>query len=98
MCIRDSFMDMEIENEAVETGGEMWKQLLFPVSICYFFFFFYLMYRADYSTGGVIVSSLLFIAAIYLFYHGLAAWLVRYIRRGGRMVYRSDGLFLLRCV
>lgn len=95
MTIAD-FMDMEKESEAVETGREKWKQLLFPASICYFIFFFYLMFRADYSTAGVILASALFIAAIYLFYHGLAAWLVCYIRRGGRMVYRSDGLFLLR--
>lgn len=95
MTIAD-FMDMEKESEAVETGREKWKQLLFPASICYFIFFFYLMFQADYSTAGVILTSVLFIAAVYLFYHGLAAWLVRYIRRGGRMVYRSDGLFLLR--
>ena len=95
MTIAD-FIDMEKESEAVETGREKWKQILFPASLCYFIFFFYLMYWADYNTAGVILTSVLFIAAIYLFYHGLAAWLVCYIRRGGRLVYRSDGLFLLR--
>ena len=95
MTISD-LIEMEKKSEAVETGRERWKQWLFPASICYFLLFFILMYRGNYSIFGVILLSALFLAAIYLFYHGLAAWLVRYIHRGGKLVYRSDGLFLLR--
>ena len=91
-----ALMEMEEQTEAAETGREKWKQWLFPASVCYFVIFFLLMYRSHYSTLGVITLSLLFLAAIYLFYHGLAAWLVQYIHRGGSLVYRPDGLFLLR--
>ncbi len=91
-----ALMEMEEQPKAAETGREKWKQWLFPASVCYFVIFFLLMYRSHYSTLGVITLSLLFLAAIYLFYHGLAAWLVQYIHRGGRLVYRPDGLFLLR--
>lgn len=91
-----SFMAMENSSEAVETGREKWKQWLFPIASCYFLLFFILMYRGNYKMPVVMFSIVLFILSIYLFYQGLAAWLVRYIRRGGRQVYKSDGLFLLR--
>ena len=91
-----ALMDMEKKREAAEAGREKWKQWLFPASASYFALFFVLLYRGNYNISGVILSSVLFFAAIYLFYHGLAAWLIRYIHRGGKLVYRPDGLFLLR--
>ena len=36
------------------------------------------------------------VITIYLFYLGLSAWIICYVRRGGKAVYRKQNLFLLR--
>lgn len=95
MSIAD-FMDMEQSSEMAETGHERWKQLLSFLSILYYGVFFFLLCRGRYTALGVIVSVILFILFIYLFYQGLAAFLVQYIHKGRRKVYQRDGLFLLR--
>lgn len=91
-----NFMQMEIKGEAAETGNEKWKQWLFFFSCGYFILFDYMMFAGNYTELGVVISIGAFIIAIYLFYQGLSAFLVRYIRRGGRKIYNRDGLFLLR--
>lgn len=95
MTISD-FMEMETSGEAVETGREKRKQLLFFLSVAYFIVFAYFLFRGKYNSLGVVAAVVLFIIAIYLFYQGLAAFLVCYIRRGGKKIYQRDGLFLFR--
>lgn len=95
MTISD-LMEMEKTGEAVETGREKWKQILFFLSVAYFIVFAYFLFRGKYSPLGVVAAVALFIIAIYLFYQGLAAFLVCYIRRGGKKIYQRDGLFLYR--
>lgn len=95
MSIMD-FMQMGKNGEVIETGHEKWKQWFFFVSIAYFIVFNIWMTRGNYKTMVVIISITLFILAIYLFYHGLSAYLVCYIHKRGRRVYQRDGLFLFR--
>lgn len=95
MSIMD-FMEMENRSETMETGHEKLKQWLFFISVAYFVLFYVGLIRGNYTTQSVIISIVLFIVAIYLFYHGLAAFLICYIHKGGKKVYRRDGLFLFR--
>lgn len=95
MSIMD-FMNMEKQGETLETGHEKQKQWLFFGAILYFILFYVGLFRGKYTTLSVIISVVLFIVAIYLLYHGLAAFLVCYIRKGGRKVYQKEGLFLFR--
>lgn len=95
MSIMD-FMEMDKQTEKMETGREKYKQWLFFVSIAYFILFYAGLFRGNYTMQSVIVSVIFFIAAIYLFYHGLAAYLVCYIHKGGKKIFSRDGLFLFR--
>lgn len=95
MSIMD-FMEMEKRGETQETGREKWKQWLFVVAIGYFILFYRGLFQGNYTVQSVIVSSVLFIVAIYFLYHGLAAFLACYIHKGGRAVYKKEGLFLFR--
>lgn len=95
MTISD-FMRMEKENEKVKEGGEKWKQWLAPVAVSYVILFNGMMFRGRYTVNGVVFMSIGFIAAIYLFYLGVSAFLVRYIKRGGSIVYKKQNLFLFR--
>lgn len=91
-----NFMDMEKTGEMVETGHEKLKQWLFFISVAYFIFFYIGLFRGNYTVLSVTISIVLFLVSIYLFYYGLSAYLVCYIRKGGKSVYHRDGLFLLR--
>lgn len=95
MSIMD-FMEMDKRGETMETGHEKLKQWLFFASVAYFVLFYAWLLRGNYTTEAVLISIVLFIAAIYLFYHGLAAYLVCYIHKEGKALYARDGLFLFR--
>lgn len=90
------FMEMEKMGEAVETGHEKQKQWLFFAAVAYFILFYIGLFRGNYTALSVVISVALFLISIYLFYYGLSAYLVCYIHKGGKRVYRRDGLFLLR--
>lgn len=90
------FMRMDKENEKMKEGGEGVKQWLFFASILYFVFFFYQMFHGKYTFNGVMLLCVGFIISIYCIYVGFAAFLVRYIKRGGHMLYKKQNLFLFR--
>lgn len=49
--------------------------------------------------AGAFLAGLVFgvlVLVIYLFYMGLSAWIVIYVRRGGNAIYKAQTLFLLR--
>lgn len=95
MSILD-FMEMENQRETMENGHEKLKQWLFFISIGYFILFYAGLFQGNYTPLSVVISVALFILAIYLFYHGLAAFLVCYIHKGGKQIYHRDGLFIFR--
>ena len=89
-------MRMEKENEQIKQGGEIVKQWFFFGAVLYFIFFFIELFKGHYSVTGVILMSVGFIIAIYVMYMGIAAFIVRYIRKGGNGVYRKQNLFIYR--
>ena len=88
-------MSARRRNEEIKEKFERAKQMLFPLSVIFILLFWQLFGRlADTMQTTVFVVGL--VITIYLFYMGLSAWIVCYVRRGGAAIYRGQNLFLLR--
>lgn len=94
MNIHD-LMNAKRQNEEVKEKHENVKRILLPVAVI-----FILVFWALFSRLSDAVSILLFLVGlvltIYVFYAGLSAWIICYVQRKGKAVYRGQNLFLLR--
>lgn len=91
-----TFLDLDKKNEADNKPCRKWRMLFLPVSLIYMIVYGVILYTHQmHLVNGLILSAGL-VVMIYLFFEGLAAAMVWYIERGGRGIYRRDGLFLLR--
>lgn len=92
-----SFMNAERQNEEIKESHEELKQWLFPVSILFLVLFgVWLFYGKEWGSRTMLLFLVGLVLVIYLFYMGLSAWIVIYVRRGGKAIYKAQTLFLLR--
>ena len=90
-------INAERQNEAVKESHEEIKRWLLPLSIVFLLFFgVWLFCWKKWDTIVIVAFLIGLILVIYLFYTGLSAWVICYVRREGRAVYRGQNLFLLR--
>ena len=94
MTIR-GLMEAERRNEEIKEGHEPAKRLLLPLSVL-FILAFWALFGSLRSTGGIALFLTGLVLTIYLFYTGLSAHIICYIRKGGNLIYRGLNLFLLR--
>lgn len=96
MNIHD-FMEAQKKNEEIVEKNEEVKRWLFPVSILFLILFGVLLLGGGVLSNGSILLFLVgLVLVIYLFYTGLSAWIICYVRRKGSAVYKGQNLFLLR--
>lgn len=96
MNIHD-FMEAQKKNEEIVEKYEEVKRWLFPVSILFSILFGVLLLGGGVLSNGSILLFLVgLVLVIYLFYTGLSAWIICYVRRKGSAVYKGQNLFLLR--
>lgn len=96
MNIHD-LMEAQKKNEEIVEKHEEVKRWLFPVSILFLILFGVLLLGGGVlSNGSVILFLVGLVLVIYLFYTGLSAWIICYVRRKGSVVYKGQNLFLLR--
>lgn len=96
MNIHD-FMEAQKKNEEIVEKHEEVKRWLFPVSILFLILFGVLLLGGGVLSNGSILLFLVgLVLVIYLFYTGLSAWIICYVRRKGSAVYKGQNLFLLR--
>lgn len=99
MNIRE-LMDAENRNEEVKESHEQMKKWLFPAGIFFLLLFdlwlFFGMKLTGVSGGTVIGFIVGLVVVIYIFYIGLSAAIICYIRKGGERIYKNQNLFLLR--
>ncbi len=83
------------QGETVRERYEKGKQILLPISVLFLFWFWR---RFERLAGNRQVAFFLIglVATIYLFYMGLSAWIICYVRKRGNAVYRGQNLFLMR--
>jgi len=94
MNIHD-LMDAKRRNEEIRERHERVKRLLLPLSAL-FLLAFWTVFR--YIANGMQLISFLIglVLTIYLFYMGLSAWIICYVRKKKKGIYRGQNLFLLR--
>lgn len=89
-------MNLERVNEEINERGVKTKQWFFFLSVGYFIFFNVFVLGGDYGGFEILLLILLLFVSVYLFYIGLSAFLVCYIKKGGNKIYKKSNLFLLR--
>lgn len=90
-----SLMNARRQNEEIKEKHEELKQILLPLAVLFIFLFWALWGRIS-SAEEILLFLIGLVLTIYLFYTGLSAWIICYVRRRGNGVYRSQNLFLLR--
>lgn len=90
-----ALMNAKRRNEEIREKYEYGKQFLFPLSV-FFIFLFWKMFGRLASTQQVMYFLIGLVVTIYLFYLGLSAFIICYVRKGGAAVYKGQNLFLLR--
>ncbi len=94
MNIHD-LMDAKRRNEEIKEKKEGLKQLLLPVSVL-FILAFWAVFSMLSDVGEISLFLTGLVITIYLFYMGLSAWIICYVRKKGNGIYKGQNLFLLR--
>ena len=94
MNIHD-LMDAKRRNEEIKEKREGLKRLFFPLSIL-FIFAFWTVFSMLSNAGDIALFLIGLVITIYLFYIGLSAWIICYVRKRGNGIYKGQNLFLLR--
>lgn len=90
-----ALMNAKRQNEETKEKHEGIKRLLFPLSI-FFLFFFWAAFESLSNTLEIILFLIGLVLTIYLFYVGLSAWIICYVRKKGKGIYKGQNLFLFR--
>lgn len=90
-----ALMNVRRRNEEIKEKYEQGKQILFPLSVLFILWFWKMFGRLS-DTLQVALFVIGLVVTIYLFYLGLSAWIICYVRRGGAAIYKGQNLFLLR--
>lgn len=89
-------LNMEKQNEVVnEKRNVIWERLFF-LFIGNILFLYFLIFAGRITKWSAIVEMIGLTFTFYLFYLGLSAFLMKYINRRGRFIYKKEYLFLLR--
>lgn len=94
MNIRD-LMDAKRKNEEIKEKREGFKRLFLLFSIL-FILTFWRVFSMLTNAGEIALFLIGLVATIYLFYIGLSAWIICYVRKKGNRIYQGQNLFLLR--
>lgn len=89
-------MDQSRANEEITDKNDRLRQWLFPVSLLAIFSFLIYILQGRYTLAGIFMGMGLSIAAFYIFYAGLSAFIVRYVRKKRPGIYRGANLFVFR--
>ncbi len=92
-----SLMEAGRKNEEIKETFEPAKRLLLPLSVLFILLFWTLFGSlGNGGTGAVALFLTGLVITIYLFYAGLSAFIICYIRKKGSLIYKRANLFLLR--
>ncbi len=83
------------QNEEIREMHEGLKKLLLPLSLL-FIFLFWTVFGRLHSASQILLFLVGLVLTIYLFYTGLSAWIICYVRKKSGGIYRGQNLFLLR--
>ena len=90
-----SLMNAKRKNEEIKEKHESVKRILFPLSVL-FILAFWALFGSLSSVGEILFFLIGLILTIYLFFTGISAWIICYVRKHGNGIYKGQNLFLLR--
>lgn len=90
-----ALMNAKRQNEEIREKNEGLKKLILPLAI-FFIFLFWTVFGMLQDAAQILLFLIGLVLTIYLFYTGLSAWIICYVRKKGRGIYRGQNLFLLR--
>lgn len=90
-----ALMNAKRQNEEIKEKHEGLKKLILPLSIL-FIFLFWTVFGMLKNATDVLLFLVGLVLTIYLFYTGLSAWIICYVRGKGGRIYQGQNLFLLR--
>lgn len=90
-----SLMNARRQNEEIREKNEEVKRILFPLSVI-FILMFWRWFGGLESTEETLIFLTGLVLTIYLFYIGISAWIICYVRGKGEGIYKGQNLFLLR--
>lgn len=92
-----NLMSESQKNEEMKEAHEKQKRILLPVSVLFIIAFGVWILSGNVQSVGTASAFLagLFIT-VYIFYTGLSAWIICYVEKKGKGIYRGQNLFLLR--
>ena len=89
-------LNMDKQNEVVnEKQNAVWERLFF-LFIGNILILYFLIFTGKITKWSAMVEMIGLTFTFYLFYLGLSAFLMKYIDRKGRFIYKKEYLFLLR--
>lgn len=92
-----NLMNAEKINEEIKESHEEIKKWLLPVSVLFLLLFgLWLFFGKNWDAGIILLFLTGLVLVIYLFYTGLASFIVCYVRRKRALIYKEQNLFLLR--
>ena len=92
-----ALMSSQKQNEEIRESHEQAKRWLLPLSGLFLLAFALFLFFFKAWNVPVILGFLLgLVVTIYVFYTGVAAWVICYIRRKGAGIFKGQNLFLLR--
>ena len=92
-----ALMNSQRQNEKIRESHEEAKRWLLPLSVLSLLALgMLLFFYKSWDTLTILLFLAGLVAAIYLFYSGIAAWIICYIRNRGNGIFRGQNLFLLR--
>lgn len=90
-----SLMNAKRKNEEIKEKHESVKRILFPLSVL-FILAFWALFGSLSSVGEILFFLIGLVFTIYLFFTGISAWIICYVRKHGNGIYKGQNLFLLR--
>lgn len=88
-------MNAKRRNEKIKEKHERIKQVLFPLSLL-LILAFWTIFKGLSNMLQVVLFLVGLVLTIYLFYIGLSAWIICYVRDKKNGIYHGQNLFLLR--
>ena len=90
-----SLMNAKRKNEEIKEKHESVKRILFPLSVL-FILAFWALFGSLSSVGEILFFLIGLVLTIYLFFTGISAWIICYVRKHGHGIYKGKNLFHLR--
>lgn len=88
-------MHAKRRNEEIKEKNERVKRILLPLAVL-FILIFWTVFKSISNSLEIVLFLIGLVLTIYLFYVGLSAWIICYIRDKKDGIYHGQNLFLLR--